>query len=315
MNRSARTFFTAAFALTSLLVLASCTQLPEKTQQDGGKIKIVASFYPLAEFARQVGGENVEVTNLVPAGTEPHDFEPTPKDISTLKSADIFIYNGGGLEKWVERISDSIASDKQKIIQMSSNFTLLPFSSETASNAGEAATTQDPHIWLNPVNSKKMVEVIRDALINKDPANSAAYNANTESYLAQLDKLDNEYRQGLKTCQSNEIVTTHAAFAYLAQQYNLKQTAIAGLSPDEEPSPKKLGEIATLAKAKNIRYIFFETLVSPKLAETVANEIGAQTLVLNPLEGLSDQEIQAGKNYITVMEENLTNLRLALNCS
>jgi len=308
MKKSINLFFAAAVTLTSLLLLTSCAQPSEENagaqQPAGGKLKIVASFYPLAEFARQVGGNNVEVTNLVPAGTEPHDYEPTPKDIGLLKSADIFIYNGGGLEKWVEKISQSIVSDKQKVIQMSSNFTLLPFSGGT-----------DPHIWLDPVNAKKMIAVIRDTLIISDPTHSEEYGVNAKTYLAQLETLDNKYKKGLSTCESKNIVTTHAAFGYLAQQYNLKQTAIAGLSPDEEPSPKRLGEISNQAKAENIHYIFFETLISPKLAETVANEIGAKTLVLNPLEGLSDSDVGLGKNYITVMEENLDSLRLALNCS
>jgi zinc transport system substrate-binding protein len=189
---------------------------------------------------------------------------------------------------------------------MSDHFQLLP--------GADGETQTDPHFWLDPVLAQEEVQIIRDALIKVDPANAQYYDKNAEGYISQLQALDKKYQDGLASCALKDVVTSHAAFGYLAKRYNLNQIAISGLSPDQEPSSSQMVEIAREAKQKNVKVIFFETLVSPKLAETIAREIGAQTAVFNPLEGLTDQEIKEGKNYISVMEDNLNNLRTALQC-
>jgi len=269
------------------------------TTPPDGKLRVVASFYPLAEFSRQVTGNRADITTITPAGAEPHDYEPTPQDIVNLQKAKVFFYNGSGVETWADKAVADAKGSGVTTVNMTDHFSLL---------AG------DPHIWLDPVDAQREVQIIVDAVRRADPVNSLIYQANADAYIAQLHGLDQEYRLGLSDCASKDIVTSHAAFAYLAKEYGLNQVSVAGLSPDAEPSPKQLADVTTFARAHNITYIFFETLVSPKLAETVAREVGAQTLVLNPLEGLSDAQLAAGDNYITVMRNNLTNLRTALQC-
>jgi zinc transport system substrate-binding protein len=172
----------------------------------------------------------------------------------------------------------------------------------------------DPHIWLSPPLVKQITDKITQALIQIDPANSNYYQTNANSLKAKLDNLDVEYKQGLSNCAEKNIITSHAAFGYLATTYGLNQVSIAGLSPDAEPSPQQLADITKFAKANNVKFIFFESLVSPKLSDTIANEIGAKTLVLNPIEGLTNDEISQGKNYFTEMQNNLSNLKIALQC-
>jgi zinc transport system substrate-binding protein len=285
-------------------------------------IIVAVSFYPLAEFAKQVGGENVEVDNIVPPGADAHDFEPSLRDIARVHSARVFIFNGAGFDPWAERIGPELKAAGVFVINMAEHFELLkavdghkkePDKKEPDRNKREEKE-YDPHIWLDPALAKRMVEIIRDALKEVDPANAQTYENNAGNYLALLSELDEKYRIGLAECAIRDAVTSHAAFGYLAKRYNLNMINIAGLSPKEEPSPRRMAEIAELARAKNIQYIFFETLVLPKLAETIAREIGVQTVVFNPIEGLTEEELAAGENYISIMEKNLANLRTALRC-
>ena len=172
----------------------------------------------------------------------------------------------------------------------------------------------DPHFWLDPNNVIKQTEIIGEKIVHIDTPNTQYYLENITSFQEQLLKLDQKYKNELASCTTRTIITSHNAFEYLAHQYNLEIISISGLSPEQEPSPKKMIEVIEKVKEKNIQYIFFETLVSPKLSETIASEVGAKTLVLNPIEGLSEEEISNGKNYIKVMEENLKNLKTALTC-
>ena len=267
------------------------------------RFKITTSFYPLAEFAKRIGGERVEIINITPPGAEPHDYEPTPQDILNINQSKVFIFNGSGFDPWAEKIASELEKKGVAVINMTEHFDLL-----------ETNEVSDPHIWLDPVLAKQEVEIIQDALERVNPVNSAIYENNAEQYLKKLSELDQKFQAGLASCEIREAIVSHAAFGYLAERYNIDIIPIAGISPEEEPSLRRLGEIAKLAQEKNIRYIFFETLVSPKLAETIAEEIGADTLVLNPVEGLTSEEIKSGKSYITEMEKNLNNLRLALVC-
>ncbi len=282
--------------------------LPAQPRQ-AGKLNVVASFFPLADFAKNVGGDYVTVTNITPAGAEPHDYEPTPQDIAKVYNAQLFILNGNGVDAWGEKIQSDLESKGVTVVKMSDHMDSLRNNSPD-----EPSLAYDPHFWLNPVNAEKEVNLIADAMAKIDPTHEAAYNQNKDAYEKQLADLDQAYKTGLSMCQQHVIVTSHNAFNYLAGQYGLATLYILGLSPDEEPSPKTIADIATEAKQKGIKYIFFESLVSPKLAQTVANEIGAKTLELNPIEGFTDEEIAAGKNYISQMKTNLANLRIALLC-
>lgn len=279
------------------------------SQQQNNKINVVASFFPLADFAKNIGGDYVTVTNITPAGAEPHDYEPTAQDIAKVYNAKLFVMNGNGVDAWGEKIQDDLKAKGIVVVKISDTLDSLKNNSPDDPNLA-----YDPHFWLNPINAEKEVDLIADALIKIDPAHETSYNQNRDAYKKQITDLDQEYKTGLATCQQHEIITSHNAFNYMAIQYGLTTLYILGLSPDQEPSPKTIADVANEAKQKNIKYIFFESLVSPKLSQTVANEIGAKTLELNPIEGFTDEEIANGKNYISQMKANLANLRIALQC-
>ncbi|MFA6994910.1 MAG: zinc ABC transporter substrate-binding protein [Patescibacteria group bacterium] len=271
------------------------------------KIKVTASFYPLYFFAGVIGGQRAIVSNITPAGTEPHDYEPTAADMIQIETSRLLILNGGGLETWTQNIKQNINFRQTLVIRAGENLT----------NQGINKNNQeivDPHVWLSPVLAQQMVDKITRGFIAVDPANQIYYQANADKLKIQLTQLDEEYVRGLSHCSHQDIVTAHAAFAYLAFQYHFNQLPIAGLSPEAEPAPQQLINIIQLVKSRQIKYIFFESLVSPKLAQMIAQEVGAQTLILNPLEGLTATEVAQNQNYFTVMRANLVNLQKALEC-
>lgn len=270
------------------------------------KISVVASFYPLYNFAQAVGGSHVSVTNITPAGAEPHDYEPAPRDLVTAQQAKVFIYDGGTLEPWVNKF---LGDYRNVPVRASDHITL-----HTATIEGQSGV-KDPHFWLDPVLAQTIVKNIERGLITADPNHRSDYTKNANAYIAQLQQLDHDFKTGVGNCQQHQIISSHEAFGYLAARYNFDVTSIAGISPDEEPSAGKLAEIADLAKREHIKYIFFESLVSPRLADTIAQEAGAKTLVFDPLEGLTQDAQKQGKNYVTVQRENLANLRTALACN
>lgn len=258
------------------------------------KIKVVTSFYPLYFFTKQIAKDSVEVINITLNGVEPHDFEPNTQDMVKIQNANMIILNGAGLESWAKNIKQNI-SDKIIVVVTSDNL---------------LNQNNDPHIWLDPVLAKKIVDKILQELILIDYSNKDLYIKNANELSLKLDSLDAKYRQGLSNCLYKDIITSHSAFSYLAKEYGFNQIAIAGLSPDAEPSSRQLAEIVKFAKVNNIKYIFFESLASPKLANTLANEIGAKALVLDPIEGLVNDD----SDYFTQMQNNLINLKIALNC-
>lgn len=272
-----------------------------------GKLPVTASFYPIAYFSQEIGGTKVHVTNITPAGAEPHDYEPTAKDIAQIEASRLLVLNGV-VEPWGERIKQSIDPNYTHIVVASAGLT-----SQKVEEDG--LYTTDPHVWLSPPLAEKMVDAIAAGFTRVDPARASTYNQNAAALKSRLAALDATYRRGLANCQKKAFITSHAAFGYVASTYRLTQVPIAGLSPDAEPSPGQLAKIVTFAKARGVHYIFFESLVSPKLSETIAREVGAKTLVLNPLEGLTAGQRAQGENYFTQMRQNLTNLELALQCT
>lgn len=290
------------------------------------KLNVMASFYPMYDFATKVGGDKVEVTNMVPAGTEPHDWEPAATDVKNLEAADVFIYNGAGMEHWTEDVLGALDNKELKVVEASRGLTLLEGKEEdeeetedssSDSDASDESTdseiTYDPHVWLDPLNAKAEMENIKNAFVEADPDNKDYYEQNYETYAEKFDQLDKEYKDGLADTKSKDLITSHEAFGYLCQAYGLNQVGIEGLSPDSEPDASRMNEIIKFAKENNVKTIFFEELVSPKVSETIADEIGAKTAVLNPLEGLTDDEISAGEDYFSVMESNLKTIEDALN--
>jgi len=282
--------------------------LRSRPDSSGAKIKVTASFYPMAEFARQVGGDRVEVTTLIAPGVEPHDYDPSPQDLATLQTSSLFVYNGAGLETWAARVVGDMRARGGVAVEASSGLPLK------AAASGSENAGHDPHVWLDPVLASREVDQIATGLVRADPAGRTIYQANAAAFKSQLADLDAAYRAGLQTCARRDIVTSHQAFAYLGARYGLNVMPIAGLAPDEEPSPQKLAQITQFVRQNDVRYIFFESLASPKLSDTIARETGAKTLVFNPLEGLTDAERAQGQNYLTVQRQNLANLRIALDC-
>jgi zinc transport system substrate-binding protein len=254
-----------------------------------GPDTVVASFYPLAFAAQEIApGDPVE--NLTPPGAEPHDLELSPIDAAAVRDARLVLLLGHGFQPQLE----DAAGDGDNVLQLldTAGLDLLP--------------NGDPHVWLDPLRYANIVERIGQAL--------GAENA-ASSLIARLQDLDAEYREGLANCERREIVTSHEAFAYLAERYGLEQVPITGLSPEAEPQPADLARVVQLVEERGVTTIYYETLVSPRIAETVARETGAQVAVLDPIEGLTPAEIAKGEDYFTRMRSNLRALEEGLGCS
>lgn len=313
----------AALPLAAALLLTGCgggsTQGADSAAGDPGKLRVVASFYPMYEFARQVAGDRAEVVAMVPEGVEPHDWEPTPKDMAMLSKADVFVYNGM-VEGWAEQALSSAANARRVNVEAADGLALANEGAEEGhadhsedDGDGHGHDGADPHVWLSPALAQREVEHIRDGLAKADPAHKSDYEANASAYMAKLQKLDADFRAGLQGTKRKDFVTQHAAFGYLAREYGLVQVPIAGLSPEQEPTPAEMAAVVQKVKSLGIGTIFFEELVDPKIAETIADETGAKTAVLNPIEGLTKQDKERRLDYIGIMENNLSALIAALN--
>ncbi|MBI2216193.1 MAG: zinc ABC transporter substrate-binding protein [Candidatus Rokubacteria bacterium] len=319
MSRAAGALGIAAFVLAGALpALWLWPGRPPGTE----RLVVVATFYPLHEFARQVGGDRVEVTTLVPAGVEPHDWEPSPQDVARLERARVFIYNGAGLEPWVGKLLEAARASSRVIVNTTERVPLrtadLPGHDDDKhrleSQGQRGWQAPDPHVWLDPLLAQIQVEAIRAGLAEAAPASAATFEASARAVAGELSGLHRELERGLADCARREVVTSHAAFGYLAARYRLTVVPIMGLAPEAEPSPAELARIVRFARRRQVRAVFSETLVSPKLAETLSREIGARTLVLNPIEGLTKEDAAAGKNYLSLMRDNLQSLRAGLEC-
>lgn len=299
----------------TLLFIGGCSKPVEETQgSTEEKLLVYASFYPMYDFAKNIGKDKIDLKLMIPPGVEAHDWEPTAKIMGEMEKADVLIYNGLEMEPWIEKLTASIQSDQLIIVEASQGTDLIEGEAHEDEHEEEEEEhgEYDPHVWLNPMNAIKQAENIKDAFIQADEVNKDFYEANFKEYADRLNALDEKYKQELSNVKRKEIVVAHAAFGYLTNRYGLEQVAITGLSPQEEPSAAKLAELTEFAMEYNLKYVFFETLTSPKLAQVLANEVGAEIAVLNPLEGLTQEEINAGKDYIAVMEENLLALKKAL---
>ncbi|WP_037289402.1 metal ABC transporter solute-binding protein, Zn/Mn family [Saccharibacillus sacchari] len=321
-------------ALAALLVLSACGRNSAGTIVEG-KVNVVTTFYPIYEFASAIGGDDANVINLLPTGVEPHDWTPRGQDIVNTSKAQLFFYNGAGLEGWVPDFLKGLDSDSEvKAVEVSQGVDLILTTEDDGHNHGAAeedhdhegeehsedehavesadAKHTDPHTWVSPKSALIMAGNIRDSLVEADPDHKAGYDERYEVLADKLTQLDAEFTEKLSPLKNKEIVVSHQAFGYLARDYGLSQHAIMGLSPDAEPRAQDMLNLAKLVKEEGIRYIFFEELVSDKLAKTLADEAGVETLVLNPVEGLTEQQAKDGDDYFSLMQKNLQNLLLAL---
>lgn len=276
----------------------------QQQQQYQHSLKIIASFYPLYDFAQHVAGNKANVTVMVPIGAEPHDWEPTIQQVQDLKSADVFIFNGIGMDRWVANVLNG-NNGPRVAVNSSEGLQLIRDSS------GQA----DPHTWLDPVMAKHQVELIRDGLIKVDPQNADYYKQNAKDYLTKLDSLDAKITTALSNCNTHDFIAFHKAFSYFANRYNLTQHSLLGEDPEGEIPPQTLQQMIDLAKQHNIHVIYSEDLLDPRLANVVASSIpNGKSEVLSPIEGLKPDEQKAGLGYIDKMNLNLMNLREGLQC-
>jgi zinc transport system substrate-binding protein len=303
---------TLSALLLGILVLGACGDDGDDRAGTGdGTVLVVASFYPLAEAAERIGGDRVEVVNLTPAGSEPHDIELTSRQVDRLEDADVVLYVGQGFQPAVEEIAgrrSAGAVDLSKAVELKAGA-----SADLAEDEGEGSEV-DPHFWLDPKLMAKAAGEVARALVEASPGNKAAFETNAGAYGAELAALDEEFSTALKSCERSAIVTAHAAFFYLAERYGLTQRSIAGLSPEAEPDADRLSLLADQIEEEGITTVFYEELVSPTVARALAEEAGVATAVLSPIEGLTERQAAAGKDYAAVMRENLAALRLALGC-
>lgn len=266
------------------------------------KLKVVSSFFAIDQFVGKVGGEAIERMLLIPKGVEPHDYEPTIKDIQRVDSADVLVYNGLGFENWIGKMSNPQKIDASKGLN--------------ASYLDERNMTFDPHVWLDPLLAKKQVENIRDGLIMIDPNHKDIYVNNSNNFLNELDNLDEKIRTDLESCKKKDFITFHNSFSYFAKQYGLNQHSISNTDPESEVTPARLTEIINIAKTLGLQVIYSEELVDPRQATVIAQEVpDGKVLVLSPIEGLSENEQKAGLGYIDKMNDNINNLMVGLQCN
>lgn len=267
------------------MALAACST--DDGSDDGGRTTVSASFFPLAEAARQVGGDAVDVTDLTPPGVEPHDIELSADEVADVEDADVVVVLGAGFQPAVEEVADRRDGDTVVVLR-------------------EAEA--DPHVWLDPTEMQQIVDAVAAALADADPGNASRYGEAAAQYDAELATLDAEFEAGLADCDRDLLVTAHEAFGALAERYGLRQEGVTGVSPDQEPDPRRLDELADLVEQEGVTTVFTEVLVSPAVAETLAREVGVETAVLDPLES------GAPGDYVPVMRANLATLRTALGC-
>jgi zinc transport system substrate-binding protein len=298
-----RLYSLLAILVAAIFLITGCSSgVSRPAPQERGKIKIYTTIYPLYDFAAKIAGDRAAVEKVVPAGVEVHDFEPSPKLMAGIYEADVFVYLGGSIDPWAEKLAEQLLKEGVTVVKAGEGLFQEEFHGD-----------EDPHVWLDPVVAKTMAERIAGAIAAKDGENAAYYRKNLEELKKRLDDLDEKYRNSLLPAKKRDFVVNHAAFGYLARRYNLNQIAISGLSPQQEPSPKKLAELSKLCKEKDIRYIMVEAASSSKLADVLARETGTKVLVLHPLENLTEEDMKAGKDYFSIMLENLENLKRALN--
>jgi zinc transport system substrate-binding protein len=294
----------AARIVLALLTLASiyCNSFPAQAlSRENSKVKVVATLFPQFDFTRQIGKDKVEVVLVLPPGVEAHSFEPKPRDMARINEADLFIYTGKYMEPWVEGLLKGISNISANIIDVSKGVKLV---------------ASDPHIWLDMDNASMMVDNITAALIAKDPANKDYYIDNAKEYKLKLKSIDDRCRNAFKDCKYDTFVYAgHPAFGYFARRYGLTcLSPYKSLCPDSEPAPKSIMEVVDKMREKGIRYVYYEELLSPKLARTIAAETSSNMLPLNGAHNVSKADMDKGVTFLSILEEDLKNLKKGMEC-
>jgi zinc transport system substrate-binding protein len=303
------------YLLLMVPLLASC-QKGVEPPTDSGRLEVITTLFPLYDFTRNIGGDRVHVTLLLPPGVEPHSFEPKPGDMLKAARANLFIFTGKSMEPWVDGILKGMENKKLLVVDSSKGIGLIE-QRKTADedDRGHDHGRADPHIWLDLSNAEKIVDNILEGLTNRDPSNRDYYRKNADSYKARLSEMDEKYRSNLSTCKKRVFVHGgHFAFGYLAKRYNLRYISAYHGSPDAEPTPRRLIELKNALKRFSLHYVFYEELITPRVAEIVSRETGADMLKLHGGHNVSRDEMDKGITFLSIMEDNLKNLRVGLEC-
>lgn len=326
--------FILIFGLIIAFLLTNKQILPAPiTPSAAPKFKVATSFYVLSEFVKAVAGDNMKIISLIPFGVEPHDYEPTPKELREIGNSALVIYLGGGFDNVFEKITQNLNKKGPKVITLAEK---IPFKEATSLKIEEndyvieeeadqsdnrdigenqdSFALLDPHVWLDPVIAQKMILIIEEALISTDPKSKDAYHKNSLNYLEKLSELDEIYQDALETCSFREAIVSHNAFNYLGDRYDIDFIPISGIDPHNEPSLKQLVEIASFIKENGISYILAEPPLLTGFADTLAKETGATVLELNPIETITSEQLKSGFDYLVLMKANLAALIKALDC-
>ncbi|WP_062198053.1 metal ABC transporter solute-binding protein, Zn/Mn family [Massilibacterium senegalense] len=332
-----RKYGLSAFALFSalILILAGCSSKENKIASKDSKDKIVVytALYPLQYFTERIGGEYVEVNNMMPFGGDAHTFEPTSKELTKVAEADLFIESGGGIEMFVEKLEDSMKNENVTFVTASKGIQLLEVTADSHAHEGKATTDEhgheneateedeheghnhgnvDPHVWLDPIFSIDMAENIKNELVKKQPEQKEVFEKNFASLKTDLQNIDENFKKVTEEADQKAFIVSHKAYGYWANRYGLEQIGIAGLSSTNEPSQKQLTEIIEIAKEKDIKYVIYEQNVTPKVAKVIETEIGAKTLRLHNLASLTEEDYKEKKDYVALMNENIETMKTAL---
>ena len=307
-----------AITVLTFLFFPACQNTEKKTVKEI-KLKVVTTLFPLYDFARQVGRERIEVNLLLPPGVEAHAFEPRPANIKRIQDADIFLFTNKFMEPWVGGLLKGIDTRSLTVIDTSQGITLLQ---RTDAHGDEEHThthdsgNADPHIWLDLSNAMIMVDTIASQFIAKDPRDRDFYVKNADEYKKKLEELDKKYKNTLSHCKNRVIVHAgHFAFGYLTKRYGITYvSAYKGFSPDAEPTPRRLVEITKNVRKYGVKYIYYEELSAPRVADVVAKETGCGLLMLHGAHNVTREEMESGVTFISLMEKNLENLKAGLQC-
>jgi len=328
MVRKKIAVFVLILSLSMALLFSGCNNSDSNINSEGDKITIYTTLFVLTDFSQRIGGEYVEVVNLIPPGTSSHDYDPTAKEMVALTNSDIFIYNGIGMESWLEKIVTNLETEDVKLIDASEGVAAITGEEhdhgndngdheENGNNNEEVGHEHedniDSHVWLDPLNALKQAENIKNSLVEIDSANAAYYETNFEELEKELIALDEKYRVELENTKRKDFFVSHAAFGYLAEQYGLTQNSISGIIPAYEPSPAELSELIKKASELDINYILVDPMDVTKISDVLASEIGAKTTSIYTLGSITKEQSDQGMDYISLMEENLEVLKKALN--
>ncbi|MRR53993.1 MAG: zinc-binding protein [Deltaproteobacteria bacterium] len=309
--------FAGVLLCALVLLCLSCKKNPSETGAPG-KIQVVVSLFPLYDFTRTIGGDKVAVTLLLPPGMEAHSFEPKPDDIIRANKADLFIYTNRYMEPWAVSIANGLDPRKTLVVDTSQGVRFLRAGHEVEHGHGHeehSGEGMDPHIWLDFTNAQAMVDTILSALVAKDPAHREYYTANATAYKGKLQELDKRYRNGLSRCAKHIFLHGgHFAFGYLAHSYGLSYESAYAVSANAEPSPATIAQLIRQIRQNGLRHIYTEELVEPRIADTISRETGATILKLHGAHNISKNDLAAGVTFLSLMDQNLENLRIGLQC-